>query len=346
MAGQTIRVGIVGAGGIVRTRHVPGLGKEPDVVLAAVANSTSESTQRAAMELGIERSFDHWEDLVRWDGIDAVLIGTPPFLHRAVALAALEAGKHVFCQARMAMNAAEARDMLAAAERSDLVTMLCPPPHYLRGDRVVRRLVAGGYLGDLYHVNIRWYGTDYIDPTAPLHWRQTGRTSGVNTLTVGMMLEVMHRWVGPASRVVAQTFTATPQRRDSTGKVQPVDRPDSVSVAAAMQRGGLGSFLFSGIARHAGANTFELYGSAGVLKYDYQADRLFGARAQDAELHEIIITSSEERRWTVEHDWIAAIRSGNRTPEPSFRDGLAYMEATEAIFRSAESGQAVDLPLR
>lgn len=345
MTDQQIRIGIVGLGGIVRQRHIPGLRPLAGVEIVAVSNSTPESSQRAAAEYGIGRTFARWQELVSWDGIDAVLIGTPPYLHREVTVAALDAGKHVFCQARMAMNAADARVMLARAERSDRTTMLCPPPHYMRGDRLMRRLIGEGYLGDLYHLNVRWYTDEYANPNAPLHWRQIGAISGVNTLAIGMMAEVTQRWVGDATRVVARAFTATPQRVGRDGALRPVDRPDSITVAADMARGGLGSFLFSSIARQPGMNSIELYGSAGTLKYEFQNDRILGARERDAALQEIPISPDEARPWTAEADFIAAIRAGNRTPEPSFADGVRYMDFTEAIFRASDTGQAVQLPL-
>lgn len=345
MAEQQVRIGIVGAGGIVRQRHAPGLQKIPGVTLAAVCNRSPESTERAAQEYGIGRTFARWQDLVAWDGIDAVVIGAQPYMHREVTVAALDAGKHVFCQARMAMDAADAHAMLERAQRSDRTTMLCPPPHYMRGDRTMRRLIGEGFLGDLYHLNVRMYSAAYTNTDAPLHWRQIGRISGFNTLDVGMMAEVTQRWIGGAKRVAARAFTATPRRRDAQGQPQPVERPDAVNVAADMERGGLGSFLFSGLARHAGMNSVELYGSDGVLKYEYQADRILGGKADDKELFELPIAPEEERHWTVEADFINAIRTGNRTPEPSFADGVRYMEFTEAIFRSADTGRAVDLPL-
>lgn len=345
MVEQNVRVGIVGLGGIVRQRHIPGLRAISGVDIVAVSNSTSQSTARAAQEFGIERTFSRWQDLVAWEGIDAVLIGTPPYMHREVSIAVLDAEKHVFCQARMAMDAADARRMLARAEQSDRTAMLCLPPHYLRGDRVMRRLIGDGYLGELYHLNVRSYSEEYLDPVAPLHWRQNGAISGVNTLVVGMLAEVTQRWIGDARRVVARTFTATPQRRDHEGHVQHVDRPDSLTVAADMARGGLGSLLFSGIARFPGLNSIELYGSDGTLKYEYQPDRILGGRAGDPELREIPITAEEARHWTAEADFINAIRQGRRAPEPSFADGVRYMDFTEAVFRSAEKGEAVDLPL-
>ena len=61
--------------------------------------------------------------------VDIIWIGTPPYMHSAVTVSALEAGKHVFCQARMAMDLVEAEEMLATSKRyPELVTMLCPPP--------------------------------------------------------------------------------------------------------------------------------------------------------------------------------------------------------------------------
>ena len=85
----------------------------------------------------------NWADLLALDDLDIVWIGTPPYMHSAVTVSALEAGKHVFCQARMSMDLAEAEEMLAASKRfPELVTMLCPPPFGLRGDLLVKKLLA------------------------------------------------------------------------------------------------------------------------------------------------------------------------------------------------------------
>ena len=96
-----IRVGVVGAGGIVTSTHIPGLRRMPGVEIVAVANRSLESSRRAATELNIPRAYADWEQLLKADGIDAVLIGTWPYMHRAITLAALESGRHVLCQARM-----------------------------------------------------------------------------------------------------------------------------------------------------------------------------------------------------------------------------------------------------
>ena len=116
-AAQPIRVGIIGAGGIVSSVHVPGLKRQPGVELVSVANRSLESSRRAADELGIRNAYANWEELLAAGGLDAVLIGTWPYMHKDITLAALDQGLHVLCQARMANDAAEARDMLAASQR-------------------------------------------------------------------------------------------------------------------------------------------------------------------------------------------------------------------------------------
>ncbi|HEU5328274.1 MAG TPA: Gfo/Idh/MocA family oxidoreductase [Thermomicrobiales bacterium] len=346
MADKTIRIGIVGAGGIVRQRHVPGLRKVAGVELAAVCNSTPESTASAAQEYAIPRQFNDWHELVQWDGIDAVVVGTPPYQHREISCAALAAGKHVFCQARMAMDYADARQMYACAQATDRTSMLCPPPHYMYGDRVVQRLLREGFVGKPLNVVVRAYGAPYLDPNAPLHWRQIGRISGINTLDVGMMIEVTQRWLGYAKTVVAQTQTVYPERTTEGGGRGKVDRPDALSAIATLENGALATYLWSGVARNAGTNFIEIYGTDGTLRYEVASavdlGHLYGATGADRELREIPIPDDEARPWAAEADFIQAIREG-RSGSPSFHDGLKYMEMTEAIFRSAEQGRVIDL---
>ncbi|HXG25044.1 MAG TPA: Gfo/Idh/MocA family oxidoreductase, partial [Chthonomonadales bacterium] len=98
----TLRIGIIGAGGIVKTRHLPGLTKLPDVRILAVCNRTKESGEAVALAWNIPEVMTDWRALIARDDLDAVLIGTWPYMHAEMSIAALQAGKHVFCQARMA----------------------------------------------------------------------------------------------------------------------------------------------------------------------------------------------------------------------------------------------------
>ena len=169
MAQETLRVGLIGAGKNTRVRHIPGLNAIPAVELAAVCNRRPSSTLAAAREFAIPRTYEHWQDLVADPAIDALVIGTWPYLHCAITLAALEAGKHVLTEARMSLNAAEAHHMLAAARRySKLVTQIVPSPYGLKGHDVMRELIHDGFLGELREVRVSSFNAALADPAAPL----------------------------------------------------------------------------------------------------------------------------------------------------------------------------------
>lgn len=357
MAGKNgaLRIGFIGAGGIVRQRHVPGLVQLKGVELKGVVNSTPESTARAAEEFGIEKEFTSPQELIDSKDIDVVWIGTQPYLHSKLTIAALEAGKHVFCQARMAMDFADAKRMYEAWKKSGLTATICAPPHYMRGDRVVRRMIKEGFIGQPYNVNVRSYSESYHNPKAPVHWRQIGSISGVNTQDVGMMIEVVHRWLGYTKKVTAEALTLIPQRppaevNQGAGHTT-VDRPDTVTVAAEMENGALFTGMWSALARFgAEGNAIEIYGSDGTIRYQAGTDapgsgKLLAGKASDEKLQEVQIPEAEARTWTVEKDFIDAVREGKADPEPSFWDGLKYMEFTEAVFKSAKEGRSVTLPL-
>src|SRR5262245_43564776 len=142
MAGEDIRVGLIGAGGNVRNRHLPGFRKVKEVKIVGVVNRSRESSQRVAEQFDIPRVYDTWRDLLADDEINAVCIGTWPYMHRPVTLAALERGKHVLTEARMANTAQEAGDMLAASRsHPELVCQLTPTSTTYRIDNALKRLI-------------------------------------------------------------------------------------------------------------------------------------------------------------------------------------------------------------
>ena len=96
---DTIRVGIVGAGANTRARHIPGLKTQSDVRIVGVCNRSPESSQKVAGEFNIPKTYGTWRELVADEEIDAVVIGTWPYLHERVTVSALTSGKHVMCEA-------------------------------------------------------------------------------------------------------------------------------------------------------------------------------------------------------------------------------------------------------
>jgi len=346
---QRVRVGLIGAGANTRSRHIPGLRAVEGVDIVAVCNRRPESTAATAREFGIPRTFGAWEDLVADSDIDAVVIGTWPYLHCPITLAALAARKHVLTEARIAMNAAEARQMLAASHKApELVCQVVPSPFGLRGGTVVRDMLDEGYVGEIRDVTVVGMNNVLGGPDTPLHWRQDATLSGLNMLTLGIIHETLMRWTPPAVRVMAQVGAFVPHRLDpESGTHRPVSLPDTVQVLTLMANGARAVYQFSGVTPAGGGMSITLRGPEGMLHYDLAADRLFGAKRGQppAEPTEISIPPEKAGGWRVESDFIESIRTHAPVRFTDFATGVAYMEFTEAVARSARQGIAVDLPL-
>lgn len=346
MSTQKVRIGIVGAGGNVRLRHVPGFRAIDGVELAGVCNRTPESSQRAAAEFGIPTVYDRWLDLVEDDSIDAVCIGTWPYMHCPVTLAALDNEKHVLTEARMAMDSTEAHAMLEASRAAPhLVTQVVPSPFTFKADQTIQELVAGGYLGELLVVDIRVPQHNFVDLASPLTWRQDRDLSGYNILMMGVWYEAMMRWIGPATRVMAMAKTAVTQRRTSGGLLRPVTVPDHVDILCQMACGAQAHLHLSSITGLAPAGEVWLYGTDGTLKLDTETVRLYGGRRGAPQLREIEIPQEKQGFWRVEQEFINAIHGTEQVKITTFEAGVQYMEFTEAVTRSAQSGEAISLPL-
>ena len=352
MTDETIRIGIVGAGNIVRSRHLPGFNAIEDVELVSVCNRTRESSQRVADDFGVARVYDSWADLIAAPDTNAICIGTWPYMHRTLVLAALDAGKHVLTQARFAMNGAQARAMLEASLGMDgLVTQVVPAPFTLQADATIKELIADGYLGDMLSVDLAVSGGAFIDGNRPYTWRHDRDLSGYNILLVGAWYECMMRWLGPATSVTAVTRVHVPSRADASGAKRVINIPDHVEIIAEMASGPLAHMRFSDSIGLAGDDRFWLFGTEGTLLLeilsgngDHQV-RLSGGRRGDSRLQEIEIQPEKRGGWRVEEEFINAIRGVEQVTTHTFEDGVRYMEFTEAVTRSAQSGKRVHLPL-
>src|SRR5437899_6766543 len=326
---QKLRIGIVGGGSIVRARHLPALKKHPEVEIVAVSNSTYESSENFCREnCSSATPMQNWVDLLALPDLDIIWIGTPPYIHSAVTVSALEAGKHVFCQARMSMDLVEAEEMLAASKRyPELVTMLCPPPMGMRADLLVKKLLAEDYIGRPHHVRLQSFTSNYLDPAAPPHWRQKIEISGLHVLTLGIYVEVLQRWLGDIAGVFAR------------GKViQPISQgyeviiPDLLTVLCAFDNGAEGVLEFSGIDALAPSDRVEIYGNSGTLTYDFGSDVVQVGKVGDRGLHVVDLPSELETEWRGGAGFFAAVKSKGRVrPHPTFDDGLGYMRVVQAV---------------
>lgn len=343
-----IRVAIVGAGQITRARHLPGFRSIPGVRIVGVCNHRRESAARVSREFSIPKVYGTWENVIDDDQVDAVLIGAWPYLHCPVTLAALDAGKHVLTQARMAMNAREAQRMYdRSREVLGLTAMIVPSPYGLTGDAHVRALIASGYLGTLREVHAHGLNGDLADPETPIGWRQMTKYSGFNMLTLGILYETVLRWVPQANRVMAYASKVIPERPDpETGKRARVGTPDSVQVLTTQDDGSVGVYRLSGVVYHGPGLGVALYGSEGTIVYDLTRDEILGARRGEPGLRPLPIPDDLRGGWQVEADFVAAIRGERPVTRTTFADGVRYMQFTEAVARSSRHQQPVGLPLR
>lgn len=348
MAEQRIRVGIVGAGANTRLRHIPGFRQIAGVEIAGVVNSSAASTARVAAEFGIPKTYERWEQLVADPEIDAVQIGTWPNLHSAVTCAALKAGKHVLCEARMASNLEEAQQMLATSQANpNLVAQIVPSPFGLEHGDYIRNLIQNQYIGDLRELVVIGADDQFWDFSKLLHWRQDRAVSGLNTLAMGILHETASRWTGPTSRVFAQGHIFEPVRPDPHGEsTARATVPDSLQIVTQLANGARGVYHLSGTVLFGPGKQIHLYGSLGTIKVEFGAqERVWIGRANEQAMHPLELAPEKKGGWRVEAEFIGAIRGEEKVRLCDFSTATQYMEFTEAVAISSESGRAVDLPL-
>ena len=346
---DTIRIGVVGAGANTRLHHIPKLKKIEGVEIVSVANRSRASSERVAQEFNIPRVQSNWQELVNDPQIHAVVIGTWPYMHCPITLAALAAGKHVLTEARIAMDAAEARQMLAASRaRPNLVTQVVPGPTTFAADPMVMHLLNDNYIGELQALDLR-VPTGFLNRDAPMHWRMDRDFSGMNIMSMGIWYECISRWVGPATAVMARTRTAVPHRVDKErGERRAVSVPDHVEVLADLANGAIARMHWSSVAGFMPGPEVSLYGSEGTLRLELRGRdnvALSGGRRGDKEMAAIEIPADKTYRWRVEEEFIGAIRGQEQVRRTAFADAVKYMDFTEAVHISSREGRRVYLPL-
>jgi predicted dehydrogenase len=197
-----------------------------------------------------------------------------------------------------------------------------------------------------------------LDPAAPLTWRLQVEQSGQHVLTMGIYFEVLHRWLGRVRCVQALTRSWTARRpHPQTGELVPAELPETVNALLDFENGAVGHCVFSGVNACGPSDHLALYGTRGTLTYEFNVDesreRLLGARRGETPLAEVPIPAPERGRWTVEADFIRAVRAAKSAAEPAhggcsilpdLQAGLMYMTLIDAIHQSAETGKRVEVP--
>lgn len=154
---SSVRVGVVGTGGIARNQHIPALLRDSRVALVAAADTSADALAHAAAEAGIPSTYADYREMLEREHLDAVLVCTPNKFHAPIAIEALRHGAHVFCEKPMAMNAEEGRAMLDVAREHGKILFVAYRFRYQAEAQAAKRVIDGGELGEIYMVRINFW---------------------------------------------------------------------------------------------------------------------------------------------------------------------------------------------
>src|SRR5436309_690121 len=147
---KRLKVGVIGVGGIAKT-HFPGWNESPYTEMAAFSDVVPDVLKKVGAEQGVSRLYARPEDLIADPDIDIVDICTPNNYHAPLAVAALDAGKHVICEKPLAPTPAAIREMIAARDRSGKLLMTAQHFRFQGSSKALKAEIDKGILGDVYH---------------------------------------------------------------------------------------------------------------------------------------------------------------------------------------------------
>jgi predicted dehydrogenase len=244
---RPLRVGLIGTGFMGKT-HTFGFAAAARVFelpfaveIVAVADRSDDLAARAAAAMGIPRSTGDWTTLIADKTIDVIDITAPNAFHRDMALAAVAAGKHVYCEKPLAPRAADATAMADAAEAKGVKTQvgfnyICNPLM-----RLAREMIAGGELGEIRSYR-GIHAEDYMaDATAPFSFRNDPVGGGVLADLGSHALATAEFLLGPIARVLGDAVTIVTSRPDGSGGTRPVVTDDITRAFLRFDNGASGS---------------------------------------------------------------------------------------------------------
>ena len=356
----TPRVGYIGSGWSDRVQ-IPAF-RQGGLAAQAIASANIENARRVAEKYAIPEVHATWEELIHSPNVDVVSIVTPPHLHKQIAIAALQAGKHVICEKPMALNVREAEEMFAAAQAAP--GQLAILDHELRFHPMrmqLRQMIKDGALGTVLRVELQRLGPDRLNPSAPFTWWSDAERGGGMLGAVGSHLLDMARWLlGRMDTIAGQLQIGHYYRNDSTGRQNQVTADDHADLLVRFANGVHGTLTASGMTPGGyGLNTLVV-GSEGALKLDNQ-DNLWQMRAPrlaagdwepvrprytPADLGAVPANNPFAVGSFYLAQTLAAVLPMGETALPdaaSFYDGLVVQRALDAVRESHRTGAWVQL---
>lgn len=346
---KPVQIGVIGTG--FGRQHVEIFQQMSDAVVVMVCSAQLKRARSLAQSYGVPEATANYHDLLRpGNEIDAVVIAAPPALHHRMALDAIAAGKHVFCEKPMAASLHEAREMCRAAEAAGVVNMINYQMRFAPNYAQAFRMAGEGYIGRLATLDL----TARINPVGYLQspaWSTTkaswftdaGSRGGLLGSSAGPHMVDLALWYGgPVEAVVASKAVSRPEITLGNGsEVRDISAEDTFLLLLRFASGAVGTLRGIPIAHRAGGWSLELDGVDGTL---VATDKdLLGTNSASSRPEPIELADPElSMRQAIARRFIDGIQAGGgSTSAPSFRDGLAAQALLEAAIEAAETGSWV-----
>ena len=269
---MTVRVGFVGSG-FARRVQLPGLAFVPGARATAISSGKRANAEAVAREFGLPHVFDDGVELAQSPDVDLVIVSSTPDTHARYAIAALEAGKHVLCEKPTALDAYEAAQMLAAAERRpDRFAWVDHELRYEPNRRRARELIRSGAIGELRHIELslkpylRGDGRPQASDAPWTWWFDAARGGGILGAVGSHLIDLCRFWTGSEVAYVAglvETFVT--ERTDADGVKRPVTADDFTSSVLRMASGAVVTLTLSAVAGHGPGHLGQVTGTEGTL---------------------------------------------------------------------------------
>ncbi|MDQ2784542.1 MAG: Gfo/Idh/MocA family oxidoreductase [Chloroflexota bacterium] len=335
MTVRRVRIGVIGTG--IGAAHIKALQQAPGAVVMAICSAQRERAEQIARQFDIPRATDNYRDLLGAD-VDAVVITTPPTLHHPMALDAIAAGKHIFCEKPLAATLAEAVEMRDAAEAAGIVHMINHQTRFGATYAETRRLIDAGYLGTptLADARINMNPADYLRgpmwSTSKVGWFvDGGQGGGILAGSGGPHLFDLLRWYwGEVEAVTCMAAVTVPTITLADGsEISGITAPDGFIALLRFVNGAMATVRGVPIPYHRGGFSFEFNGTAGALFVTHTDLR--GATAADPAPQELLTPDAPEDRVGIALRFVRAIQEGEPAPAPNFHDGVAVQAILDAL---------------
>lgn len=279
---KEIRIGLVGSGWMGKAHSSALADAEmlfgPDCGVASfeiVADSNLEAAMSAQKKIGFKRVTGDWHDVVTDPNVDLVDIATPNAFHYEVAKAALENGKHVYCEKPLSISAGESRELAALAAEKGIVNYVGYNNTMNPANAYVRELVQTGALGKIMRFTGTYDQDQLLDESLPITWRHINKLAGCGALgDLGShLLSISQFIMGDIASVNAMSATVFPKRPKSAGSTElaDVENEDIITFMARYANGAIGTIAASRVSTgRKNYLCYEIQGTKGSVRYDLE----------------------------------------------------------------------------